>query len=437
VNETVTSEQAVLGHILWNPLDGPALLQVVEAGMFSGGGHASTAALLAAMIEQHLPVDVTTVATRLQASGQLWLYQPNPGIWLHTLMQAAPRNLDGARWHAERVRAAYAGRYFRGRLVQAADALDEGAELDDVIGGVTAATDVAKAHSIELGRVVPTTAADLLAVDPPIRWRVPYLIGHREKVIWTGLEGLGKSELGAQLAVCAAAGLHPFTGEVHDPVRVLVVDLENEIDGLRRRYRRVVTAVERHAELDRTNLMVETVETGMDVIKPDHFARLRRLVDAADPGILFIGPLAKMGVGRSMIDEENAVALCARLDELRVEHDLAVLAEAHPSKEKGGDGQRLPAPRGSSYFLGWPSVGFGLRPHSDCRDEDPPRTLELKRFRGNREERVWPSQITRQQAWPGIPVLPFAAHWSDRDLDRMRDLSGRRETTVFTGGSTL
>ena len=409
------SEKAVLGHIIQQPGDAKALFALVDPSMMYGPGHATAAAIVLAMVEQGLPIDLTTVAKRLDGAGTSWLYQPNAGTWVHDLMQAAPWSLEGALWHAEQIRETYATRQLQQVAQQVADALREGStELDSAHLELETGLLTSRASMAVSRRAQVLTAADLLAVDPPIRWRVPGLIGWREKIIWTGLEGLGKTELGAQLAICAAAGLHPFTGELHEPVRVLVVDCENELDALRRRYRRIVAAVERFADFDRSTLMVESIEAGMNLTRPDDFARLRRVVDAARPGILLIGPLSKLGVGLSMNDEENAVGLCSRLDTLRVEHDLATLTEAHPSKEKGFDGQRAPAPRGSSYFLGWPSIGFGLRPHEDYRDVDPVPVSTLKTFRGNREEREWPLHIERQKPWPGIPVLPFAGWYGDR-----------------------
>jgi AAA domain-containing protein/DnaB helicase-like protein len=409
------SEKAVLGHIVQQPADAKAIFALVEPSMFYGPGMASAASIVLAMVEQGIPVDLSTVTKRLDGAGTAWLYKPNAGTWVHDLMQAAPWSLEGALWHAEQVRETYAGRQLQMSSQQVADALREGStELDSAVLELESSLLRTRAAMAASRVAMPMTAGDLLATDPPMRWRVPGLIGWREKIIWTGLEGLGKTELGAQLAICAAAGLHPFSGELHEPVRVLVVDCENELDSLRRRYRRIIAAVERFTDFDRSMLMVESIEAGMNMTRPDDFSRLRRVVDAARPGILLIGPLSKLAVGLGMNDEENAVGLCSRLDTLRVEHDLATLTEAHPSKEKGFDGQRAPAPRGSSYFLGWPSIGFGLRPHEDYRECDPVPVSTLKQFRGNREERDWPLHIERQKPWPGIPVLPFAGWYGDR-----------------------
>ena len=105
---SVVSEQAVLGHCLWNPADARQLLGVVEPAMLTGPGHASVGALLLAMLDNGIPVEVTTLASRLLAGPSGHLYQPNPAAWLHTLLQAAPRDINGALWHAGEVRKAAA-----------------------------------------------------------------------------------------------------------------------------------------------------------------------------------------------------------------------------------------------------------------------------------------------------------------------------------------
>ena len=57
----------------------------------------------------------------------------------------------------------------------------------------------------------------LAIVDPPSDWVIPGLLERGDRLIWTGFEGLGKSVVVRQLAVCAAAGVHPFTREPDRP----------------------------------------------------------------------------------------------------------------------------------------------------------------------------------------------------------------------------
>ena len=63
--------------------------------------------------------------------------------------------------------------------------------------------------------------------DPDHDWVIPGLLERGDRFILTGSEGLGKSVLQRQLAVCAAAGVHPFNHPRVEPVRVLLIDCEN------------------------------------------------------------------------------------------------------------------------------------------------------------------------------------------------------------------
>ena len=86
----------------------------------------------------------------------------------------------------------------------------------------------------------PELAPDLYEfigeVDPPEVWVIPHLLERGDRLIWTGEEGLGKSMVSRQLAIGAAAGIHPFTDVLFEPQRVLFIDCENPVRKSRRRF---------------------------------------------------------------------------------------------------------------------------------------------------------------------------------------------------------
>jgi len=437
------SEQAVLGRCLAEPGDIAELLRLLEPHMFAQPGNGSLAALMRSMDAEAIPVDASTVLSRVMQREELVrMLGDQPGPYLNQLQfLAAAHTLEAARWHAGLVRTAYAESMLAERLSGAGESLAAG--RTDVPGAVLAAAqalDEAEELAAGVGGARVRTATDLLATDPPIDWLIPGLLARRERVMLTGGEGLGKSELLVMLGVCAAAGVQPWTGEQHEPLRVLHLDLENDRDQLRRRYRRIITAMERNAELDRDRLMVETMEAGIDLTRSDDIVRLHRLLAAAAPHILIIGPLYKMHRA-NINDEQAARGLVHTLDEVRVRHDVAILTEAHPGLSQGDDGARAMRPRGSSLFLGWPNVGFGLRKNADAGNEFPPRQLDLVPWRGNREARDWPDGLLRARSsreWPALPFLPYWAPGnspSDRaEREQVeRDVEAARR--AFGGGS--
>ena len=56
---------------------------------------------------------------------------------------------------------------------------------------------------------------------------IPQLIEKGERVIVVAAEGVGKTMLARQIALCSAAGLHPFTMSKIATISTLTVDLEN------------------------------------------------------------------------------------------------------------------------------------------------------------------------------------------------------------------
>jgi hypothetical protein len=71
--------------------------------------------------------------------------------------------------------------------------------------------------------------------------------------------------------------------------------------------------------------------------------------------------------------------------------------------------ERLRGPRGSAALLGWPEFGFGIARSGD----DPEHLADVRRWRGDRDEREWPAQLIRGGPFPwsdeSVPVARRAA----------------------------
>ena len=64
-------------------------------------------------------------------------------------------------------------------------------------------------------------------------------------------------------------------------------------------------------------------------------------------------------------------------------------------------------PRGSSALLGWPEFGYGLR-WADESTKDR-RIVEFVSWRGDRDERAWPSMLAAGGIWPLAALRGHAA----------------------------
>lgn len=243
---------------------------------------------------------------------------------------------------------------------------------------------------------MPVDVHDFIQGTVDYDWLVPLLLEHGDRVLLTGGEGGGKSFMTRQLAVAAACGVHPFTGARHDPLRVVLVDLENGERALRRHLRRLVAHAEHvRRPIPRGYLRVESVPAGVDLTRVDGEAWLTRLCEDTQPQLLAIGPLYRMH-NADMTKEEPARALTRVVDVIRARHGCAVVMETH-APHAGPNGRSL-RPVGSSLFLRWPEFGLGIR-----QDDDG---YTLTRWRGSRDERQWPTKLRRgsDTEWPWVAV---------------------------------
>lgn len=239
------------------------------------------------------------------------------------------------------------------------------------------------------------TFGDLLQVDTSHDWLISGLIERKDRLILTGFEGLGKSMFLQQLLLSAAAGVHPFRDwQTITPRRCLVVDTENTERQWSRRakmFAKSVSSLMTDGNLE-SNLVVANLPR-IDITRPDELMGIHSIIDKVQPDILMIGPLYRLTPGAIQTDDEAAPVLSA-LDTLR-DRGLALLIEAHAGKTTSKSGERQLAPRGSSALQGWPEFGLGMRVGKNQGE------VELVRWRGDREERLWPRRLKKSAT--GLP----------------------------------
>lgn len=224
------------------------------------------------------------------------------------------------------------------------------------------------------------------------RWLIPGLLERQDRLILTAAEGHGKSTLLRQFAVQAAAGIHPFTGEQVDPIRVLVVDCENSDAQTRRNLRPIRAAAGRAMDPDNLRIICRT--QGLDLGVAEDITWLDQLIAANTPDLLITGPIYKLASGNPN-DEKDAKPVAMNLDKLRAKYDLACILEAHSAKTPAGINpkNRPKEPVGWSGWMRWPEFGLHLGPEG-----------ELTPWRRARDERHFPDQLKRGGRWPFSPM---------------------------------
>lgn len=354
------------------------------------------------------PCDPVTVRAELLRAGLR--SQVIDGVWLFDVMR------DGCliaqvSHHAKTLRELAVRREviaLATRALQAAnnpmsDPFAAAAYLHVEAGVIADAGDPVRAPHVE-------DATDFLAGDDAYDWQIPGLIERGDRLLITGGEGSGKSVLSRQMAVCAAAGVHPFTSEHVDPLRVLLVDLENGTRHLRRALRGLWQhATDMGRPVGRGFLTVESRPSGIDLTGPEDRLWLSRLCEHVHPDLLVIGPLYRMHAA-DMNAEEPARQLTRVIDGIRASVGCSVVLETHAPHGQNGMVRNL-RPVGSSLFRRWPEFGYGLRP----KDSDD-AVMSLVAWRGPRDERSFPPALARggPQEWPWAAYhgLRLANDWS-------------------------
>lgn len=267
-------------------------------------------------------------------------------------------------------------------------------------------------------------------VEPPQCWVIPYMIERGDRLLWTGYEGLGKSYVVRQLAVCAAAGIHPFTGEEFPPQRVLYIDCENPDRISRRSFRRLERVARvKGRPVGAGMLRIIQRPAGLDLSREEDAAWLCERVTAHQPDLLTIGPFYRLHSSDTN-DEGNARQVVSALDTARLKSGCALITEHHPGH--GDPGNRSLRPTGSSLLMRWPELGYGIKHCGDADEGGHYREVSVVSWRPPRDERHWPKKLAwgSDSDWPwitGVEVpaamnghgrVKVTAGWSPEDEEK-------------------
>ena len=274
-------------------------------------------------------------------------------------------------------------------LATGGDPYEEMNQLDKFLAGVGSLSGT-KQEAVTLWEL--TEQAEALA--PVV---IPTMMHQDYRTIIVAEEGTGKSLILRTIAQSAAQGIHAFNHQIFEPIRALVVDLENPAQAI------LQTSVLLEQQLlrksgenyDPDRLRFFRRPGGMNIRNLQDKADLQREIAYHRPDLVCIGPIYKMyrrGPGESY--EDSADDAMAVLDELRTKYDFALVMEHHAAKGKSGEKRDL-TPMGSQRWMAWPEIGISL-----YKDQQDPTTLRVRRYRGDRLQGVsWPDKIVRNRHW--------------------------------------
>lgn len=257
---------------------------------------------------------------------------------------------------------------------------------------------------LDTGRLVVWEEFLQEAEKDSYEWIIPDMLEVGERVIVVASEGVGKTMLARQVALCSAAGIHPFTYQRMNPIRTLTIDLENPERIIRRTSRNILNAAlgRGYAKSVDAHLLIKP--SGLDLTKAQDRALVEEAIERVQPQLICLGPLYKAFEDNgTRTSEALAVEVAKYLDMIRDTYKCALWLEHHAPLGTSGHSREL-RPFGSAVWSRWPEFGLALQPDPTAGEG---YVYEVRHFRGARDKRPWPLRMKRGKIFP-FEVIEFA-----------------------------
>lgn len=396
------AERAVLAAMLQAPAAVTQARRLLTAADFWTPANEGIFAVCCDLEDAGTVPDPQTVLAELNRRGDA--QRCGGAVYLHTVY-SLPVTLGNVGHYAMQVRSAARRR----QLVQTGRRIAQiGTEVLDWDDALIAAA----RESISLMMVIDETVdgpvdglstwSEFLAQpDRTEDWIVPGLLERQDVVMVLAKPGAGKSWLSRQVALCVAAGVHPFKPDERiEPARTLLVDLENPPSMVRRQSRALASSVARLGEFRPEFAHLWAQPGGINIRKHADAQLLERVVAETQPAIVCLGSLYN-AFERGRDDWDTAAEEAkAVFNRLRQRYRCAFWIEHH--MPKGADSKN---PFGSSVWERWPGFGRVI----DRKGENV-YAFE-KTFRGDRDVREFPPGLERGGQ------LPWAAIWDADEVE--------------------
>jgi replicative DNA helicase len=233
--------------------------------------------------------------------------------------------------------------------------------------------------------------------DRGYEWIIPGLLEKQERVIVVAAEGVGKTMLARQVAICSAAGIHPFTFQPMEPITTLMIDLENPERIIQRTSNNIMREALKMGKTKQLDAHLYIQPAGLDLTSSKDRALVERLCQEIKPQLIVLGPLYKAYVDNgNKTSEALAVEVAKFLDRIRDVYGCALWLEHHAPLGSTSSSREL-RPFGSSVWSRWPEFGISLTPDPMALDG---YVYQVNHFRGARDNRAWPIRMKRAVRFP-------------------------------------
>lgn len=234
-------------------------------------------------------------------------------------------------------------------------------------------------------------------------WVIPDLLERGERVMVVAAEGVGKTMLARQVALCVASGLHPFKLTKIPAMKTLMIDLENPERIIRRTSKNIFTSALKYGHKLKPSAQLLIKPDGIDLLKMSDRLMIEDVMEQSRPDIVFLGPVYKSFIdpgGRT--SEAIAIEVAKYFDTLREYFKCAMWFEHHAPLGSAISTRDL-RPFGSAVWSRWPEFGISLQPDPTAEEGF---VYEVKHFRGARDKREWPTKMKRGKVFP-FDVIDF------------------------------
>ena len=380
---------SALYHASVSNSNAESVFSIVDVEDFELGKQQTIAQIIIRLLAEN-KVDQMAVAT--EASKQ------SKGLMTWYMVSVSEELYSTPTYCANAVREAANRRRLEMTLNKAlAMSVDMNRDVEEIVSTLVTDLDTSQAN-ISSG-LTTVNFDDVINAEDDLRpWIMPNMLRTNERMIITGPEGGGKSVLVAQMCLGASMGINTMSANLdkHEPLRVLMLDVENDRLQVRNNMRKIYSTLR---EMNDVQPNIEWVDSQhIDLSDPVEQQKVVRIAKEKRPQLMYMGSLYRLAPEGDKVDAAFT-HVSRTVDRIRAETGASVLLEAHAGHGLSNDRNGM-RPYGSSMWLRWPEFGFGMVRHNQSGN------IQLKNWRGNRsDDRQWPAGLRRGSVLPWQPIM--------------------------------